>query len=154
MEIAYAKLHHTLDNLSHTTRQTPMGSRANVVVVDDNPDRHPKEAVFLYGHWSGSDLPKTLRAALQSPAGKGRKNDPSYLARIIFNRMTKGDEDGEIGFGISTRLTDNQYPLLVVDVQRGVVGEFPEEEYEANGFAALPTMPGVPFDQYDGRWKR
>jgi hypothetical protein len=44
------------------------------------------------------------------------------LARIVFNEMTRGVEDELTGFGISTYLTDNEYPILVVDCDKGTVG--------------------------------
>lgn len=131
-----------------------MGDRANVVVVDAWPsDRNPKEGVFLYTHWAGSSLPGTLRDALQSPEGKARANDGSYLARIIFNGMTKDAYSAETGYGISTRLTDNGHPLLVVDVARSVVVEFPESIYEESGFETLSQYPGVKFNEYSGEWQ-
>lgn len=85
-----------------------MGDRANIVI-----DAGDGDCVFLYAHWSGSNLPFDLQAALQK---RWRWDDASYLARIIFCQMVKGHEDDETGFGISAQLGDNEHPLLVVDV--------------------------------------
>lgn len=67
--------------------------------------------VWLYTHWSGTELHQTLQAALQR---RCRWDDEPYLARIIFCTMVKGHEDGEISFGISTRAQDNEHAVLVV----------------------------------------
>ena len=85
-----------------------MGDRANVYIREDE-----KHGVFFYTHWGGSELPETVRAALIR--GKDRWTDHPYLARIIFNEMTRGNETELTGFGISARITDNEYPILVVD---------------------------------------
>jgi hypothetical protein len=95
-----------------------MGDRANVVILDGEAP-----ALFLYTHWGGSELPETLREALDSAAGRGRWSDGPYLARIIFCRMVRGDESAETGFGISTTMRDNEYNLLVVDSSAGIVTE-------------------------------
>jgi hypothetical protein len=89
-----------------------MGDRANIVTQTQGLDGKP-ERVYLYGHWSGSHMHATLQSALK----KGwRWSDSSYLTRIIFDELTKGNTGGETGFGISASITDNEYPLLVVDV--------------------------------------
>lgn len=75
-----------------------MGDRANIVVTNGDNDR-----VSLYSHWGGHRMPETLRAALVR--GKERWTDPSYLARIIFCEMIKGDLDGLTGYGISQQST-------------------------------------------------
>lgn len=89
-----------------------MGDRANIVICEDGT------RIYLYTHWSGYEAPETLRKAL---ARKQRWDDPAYLARIIFCEMVKGSEADETGFGISTRQQDNEYPLLIVDMDKGEV---------------------------------
>jgi hypothetical protein len=99
-----------------------MGARSNIVVIDPGysknaeTKRFERDAekdgrVWLYGHWMGPSAIHHARHGLKS----GRVMDPSYLARIIFNSMTKGYEDDETGYGISTRITDNEYPVIVID---------------------------------------
>ncbi len=85
-----------------------MGDRANIVFdMDSGP-------VFLYTHWSGSELPQTLAKALDSKEGRSRWSDESYLCRIVFNYL-QGDNRGETGFGIASYQCDNDgYPYLVV----------------------------------------
>jgi len=113
-----------------------MGDRGNVVVDDGDDGR-----VYLYCHWNGYDLPGILAEALASPEGRRRASDGSYLTRIIFQHILEkcgGLEKGnrETGFGISARLTDNEYPLLVVKPrERSVV-----IEREGHEGVALRTM--------------
>ncbi len=119
-----------------------MGDRANIVVRDAWPeDLGDKEAVFLYGHWSGTDMPELLRLALS--AGRDRWSDPTYLARIVFQTMI-GEDSGTTGFGISTRLTDNEYDLIVLRGER--VHLLAETAYTASGFATLDHTPSCSFD--------
>lgn len=127
-----------------------MGDRANVVIVDDTTDLSSKSAIFFYTHWSGEELPATLKAGLDK--GESRWDDPSYLARVIFQAIIS-DDDEVTGYGISTMLCDNDsYPLLVVDVRRQVVVEYPLAEYRAVGFAKLDAKKGAPFAEYKGKW--
>jgi len=82
-----------------------VGERGNII-VQDGEDR-----VYLYTHWGGAEIGQVLQRAL---AKRWRWDDAQYLARIIFDELTEG-ERGETGFGITVRLLDNEYPLLVVD---------------------------------------
>jgi hypothetical protein len=86
-----------------------MGDRGNIAIQERDGKR-----VYFYGHWSGDVLPKIVHDAL---ARRQRWDDATYLARIIFCTMIKGQEAGESGFGISTEIGDNEYPVLVVDCQ-------------------------------------
>lgn len=90
-----------------------MGDRANIAV------KNGSSRVYLYTHWNGSSLPQVASAGLD--AGRGRWNDPAYLTRIVFCRMVAGNEMNETGFGISTSICDNEYPILVIDCDRKVV---------------------------------
>lgn len=95
-----------------------MGDRANIVIVFPPDDRY----VCLYTHWGGCALPVVLQDALRSKPGRARWSDASYLARIIFCRMVRGHEAGEVGYGIGPEPHDNfQHDLLVVNVQQQTV---------------------------------
>jgi hypothetical protein len=91
-----------------------MGDRANIVLHEGRGGQ-----LYFYTHWQGRDLPVILQRAL---ARRQRWNDEAYLARIIFGEMTAQEPLGSLNFGISTRLGDNEYPLLVVDVQHQRIG--------------------------------
>ncbi len=95
-----------------------MGDRANVYIKEDQ-----EHGVYLYTHWGGSELPEMTRTALNRHQ---RWDDSAYLARIIFCEMIKGREAEETGFGISTRMPDNEHPIIVVDVPAQTVGYAPK----------------------------
>lgn len=128
-----------------------MGDRANIVVYEAQKDASPHEAVFLYTHWSGYELPEVLKAGLARATD--RWDDAPYLARVLFQAMI-GTDTGTTGYGISTRIGDNSYPLLVVDIARKVVVEYPESVYEEHGFANLGSYRGSAFATYSGKWKK
>jgi hypothetical protein len=91
-------------------RTNEMGDRGNIIVKDGD------STVFLYTHWSGSDLPETVKSALQR--GKDRWTDGPYLARILFCEMVKGDEMSLTGFGISSTMCDGGTDITInVDEQ-------------------------------------
>src|SRR6267142_6347765 len=85
-----------------------MGDRANVFVKEDTSG----EGVFLYTHWGGRDLPKLVQEVLSL---RERWSDPSYLARMIFSRMIKGEERGTTGYGISQKVGDGEDRVIKVD---------------------------------------
>lgn len=89
-----------------------MGNRANIFLAEPSYTAAPATGVFLYTHWGGFELPLVLQDALKR--SESRWND-SYLGRVIFSEMVKGDVLGTTGYGISTALTDNSYPIIRVD---------------------------------------
>lgn len=111
-----------------------MGDRANVV-IDDSGSR-----VFLYTHWNGNELPETLRQALERHE---RWDDAQYLARIVFQKMVGGD-NGVTGYGITARVGDNSYPLLIVDVGNQMV----KLEAEERGGALRGKQKEFTFEDY------
>lgn len=78
-----------------------MGDRAQVHIHNGNKDR----IVVLYTHWSGTELPETVKTSLIR--GKNRWDDSAYLARMVFCDMVRDDPDGESGYGIAA------HPLAV-----------------------------------------
>lgn len=94
-------------------RESIVGDRGNIYIVE----RMGRETrgVFLYTHWTGSDLPEVVHKAL---AKEWRWHDAPYLARIVFDVLTEGDHGSETGFGISTFIPDNEHPILVLDTMR------------------------------------
>ena len=82
-----------------------MGDRGNIIVKDG------ESKVFLYTHWSGSDLPDTIKAALKR--GTDRWTDGQYLARILFCEMIGGDIASTTGFGISSVIGDGGTDILI-----------------------------------------
>lgn len=84
-----------------------MGDRANVLIKDHG------SSVYLYTHWSGTELPQTVAKAL---ARNERWDDGQYLARIIFCEMVKGQESEPTGYGISSVCGDGDDRIVTVDV--------------------------------------
>ena len=115
-----------------------MGDRGNVCILEYPREDQEQQAVYLYTHWSGEDLPRTVQLALKR---KQRWDDNAYLARIIFCEMIKGCEGDEAGFGISTGICDNEHPIVVVDPNKQVIGFADEGE---------PTKPYIswPFQEF------
>jgi hypothetical protein len=81
-----------LANKTSTNNSLNMGARTQVYIKDTK--------VYLYSHWGSQGIRKTVATAL---AKHWRWTDPEYLARIIFDEMTKGQHNTETGFGISTQ---------------------------------------------------
>lgn len=84
-----------------------MGDRSNIVV-----QQYDKSRVWLYGHWMGDESIRIVRTVLERHE---RWGDESYLARMLFNEMTKEDPMGSTGFGISTSMQDNEHPIIVLE---------------------------------------
>lgn len=98
-----------------------MGDRGNVYVTSTATEGYTADefqagarGIYVYAHWYGSELPTMVRDALK--AGKGRWTDDSYLTRILIDQITKSGRDEETGFGVSLKITDNEYPITIVDV--------------------------------------
>lgn len=89
-----------------------MGDRANIVIESDT-DMFPSP-VYFYTHWSGYSIKASLKKALIK--GRERWDDPQYLARVIFQTLIGKDND-VIGFGISTKIGDNDRPLITVSMK-------------------------------------
>ena len=122
-------------------QETYMGDRANIVVTGDHTD-----PIFLYTHWRGYAVPGILQAALKR--GRGRWGQTDYLTRIIFCELIGDDASGLTGFGISTRITDNERPLLyVVDKGPGYVSLCPEDR-EIPDAMGPPMGPAWTFEEF------
>lgn len=97
-----------------------MGDRANIAVLQyESGSNGKRNTVILYTHSGGYSLPEDLMVALER--GKNRWEDTQYLSRIIFCQMVGKDFDGTTGYGITTQVQDNSYPILVVDPGNGKV---------------------------------
>lgn len=86
-----------------------MGDRSNVV-IETKFNEENSSRVYLYSHWAGTSVLESVLHGLRS----NRVDDPPYLARIIFDHMIRNDHGGETGYGISSYITDNEHPILVI----------------------------------------
>ncbi|MBN9415362.1 MAG: hypothetical protein J0I12_07965 [Candidatus Eremiobacteraeota bacterium] len=93
-----------------------MGERGNIVVVQ-HPNRPEKGEgeIYLYTHFGGECLPSIVHQVL---ARRLRWDDEGYLTRMLFSALVDGDVQGDSGAGITSYLTDNGYPLLVLDTHK------------------------------------
>ena len=110
-----------------------MGDRGNICMQESNTNK-----IFFYSHYNGYELFNVLQSALKR--GKDRWDDESYLARIIFCEMIKDDLMSSTGFGISTYLTDNEYPVFVVDSKKQKVFVF-DNSWSFEDFIELEEDP-------------
>jgi hypothetical protein len=85
-----------------------MGERTNVKVITEPDGR----GVFFYSHDGGPEA--TPIAVQRALARHVRWDDPSYLARIIFDTLSDGCQGSEYGFGISAEMHNNEWPIIVV----------------------------------------
>lgn len=95
-----------------------MGDRGNIVLT--GKETFGTARVYLYTHWGGSERKEILARALDR--GRSRWGDGSYLSRVIFDELIGGNKD-VTGYGLSCIPTDNEYPFLVVDVDKNTVFE-------------------------------
>lgn len=83
-----------------------MGDRGNIGIYQEDD----AVTIYFYTHWKGYAVADILAEALEK---RERWDDDAYLARIIFDTLTAGDT-GTTGYGISTSISDNSYPIPVV----------------------------------------
>lgn len=91
-----------------------MGDRGNIIIRYSNG-----KDIYFYTHWRGSEMRGILASALAR--GTDRWSDESYLARIIFCELVKGQEMDTTGFGIAPYEIDNEHQHLIVDCKRNIV---------------------------------
>lgn len=121
-----------------------MGDRGNVVVMQSED---PKDAVWLYTHWNGSNIASDLAKALNK-FGKARWDDAPYLTRIIFCQMLPEKyHNEETSWGIGTRMGDNEHTILVVNTDKKTIHKVEENALEDRRLpAVLPK--GISFDAF------
>jgi hypothetical protein len=109
-----------------------MGDRANIVIHEGN-----EPEIYLYSHWAGNDLRYDLADALR--LGIARWTDAAYLTRIIFCMMIRNESpDSTTWYGISTRMQDNENPLIHV---------FIPSDYE-DPYVEIEGLPRMTFAKY------
>lgn len=78
-----------------------MGDRGHIQIITGN--RTDDAAIWVYSHWSGTELPELSRTALAE--AEGRWDDPSYGARVVVTKLIGGVE-GDTGWGIGVSPED------------------------------------------------
>jgi hypothetical protein len=97
-----------------------MGDRGNIAILTGTGQ------VWFYTHWRGSELTSIVKQALSR---KERWDDSPYLARILWDSCVPSDRHGgDTGFGIDSRIGDNEHPIVCVDVPKQRVFTILEEQ--------------------------
>jgi hypothetical protein len=89
-----------------------MGDRGNIYFVDQHRGKE-RLGMYMYSHWGGAVIPSVVEAALRR--GRERWGDSQYLARIVFCELIKDDLMETTGYGLSTRIGDNEHAIVRVD---------------------------------------
>ena len=97
-----------------------MGDRANFGFRQSNGD-----VIYLYGHWAGFEMMSRLADAII--AANPRWHDESYATRIAISTMIGDEWSQEYGWGISTRIGDNEHSIPVVDWESQTVTLYPHD---------------------------
>lgn len=84
-----------------------MGDRGNIGFITRDT-----ECVFFYTHWEGHVI--TALAIKAISAAHLRWGDPAYATRMALTELI-GDLEGESGYGVSTFIEDNEYPVPIID---------------------------------------
>lgn len=112
-----------------------MGDRGNICMKEESGNE-----IYFYSHWTGNSLFDVLKEALMR--GRGRWSDEAYLARIIFCEMVKHDLMDTTGFGISTYVQDNEYPIFYVNSENQKVS-VGSREWSFEEFVQLEADPRI-----------
>jgi hypothetical protein len=75
--------------------------------------------IVLYQHWGGENMLAHLAAALD--AAQGRWNDESYCTRIMISNLVGDKWTNETGYGLNTKIMDNEHSIPVIDFSDNTV---------------------------------
>lgn len=114
-----------------------MGDRANVYIHEGD-----KPGIYVYTHWSGTELPQKVQAALETPRAQQRLTDPAYLTRILIEELTAEDRDSATGWGVSTSVGDGSD--RIVDINASYYND-PVVTLKGFGYT-YDKMPSDPFN--------
>lgn len=118
-----------------------MGDRTNTVFRQaDGAD------IVLYQHWGGYNMMHNLAIAID--AARSRWDDESYAIRIMISNLIGDEWRSETGYGLSTRIMDNEHSIPVVDFSDNTVALY---DYEWDGFGACNLKNQkfrMPFDEF------
>ena len=116
-----------------------MGDRSNVAIISQYDG-----AVVLYSHCGGAGLFRRVQEILDDSKARSRWTDAPYLRRIIFQYIVDLDGPNDTGFGISSRIGDNEHRILTLDTDSLRAHFRSENNYDK------PVLPfeGWSFDEF------
>jgi len=119
-----------------------MGDRTNTVFrMADGSD------VVLYQHWGGFEMMANLAAAVD--AARPRWHDEAYATRIIISNLIGDDWNQEYGYGICTRIMDNEHSIPVIDFSDQTVALYGFEWENVYGTCQLKDQKfRMPFGEF------
>lgn len=97
-----------------------MGDRATFVFEQEDGN-----AIYLYGHWAGDGMMNELAQALDHALPRIVMDDEGYATRICVSQLTKGYEDQETGWGLTTYFCDAEHSVPVVNFKTNTVRLLP-----------------------------
>ena len=109
-----------------------MRQQVQLVYADTHDETDERKSIFIYSHWGGgetykeSNLADSVKRAL---AKKLRWDDESYLARMIFSEVIKDDIEGETSYGLAPESMDEEFPRIVIDLQKKTVDGISYEKF-------------------------
>lgn len=123
-----------------------MGDRTNTIFRQaDGSD------IVLYQHNGGYQMMHNLATALD--AARPRWGDESYATRIIISNLIGDDWRGETGYGLSTRIMDNEHSIPVIDFSDATVALY---DYEWSNFGCeLKNQKfRMPFEEFVKKFQK
>lgn len=119
-----------------------MGDRTNTVFrMADGSD------VVLYQHWGGDGMMHYLATALN--VARPRWHDEAYCTRIVISQLVGEYWNQEYGYGISTRIMDNEHSIPVIDFSDNTVALYGYEWESVYGKCLLKDQKfRMPFDDF------
>lgn len=97
-----------------------MGDRANFGF------QQGEDTIYLYGHWAGEGMLKTLANALKG--AERRWGDVAYGTRWTISNIIGNDWSQEYGWGLTANaFCDNEHSVPVVDFEAGTVTLYKQE---------------------------
>lgn len=125
-----------------------IGDRTNTIFrMADGGD------IVLYQHWGGYQMMHNLATALDK--ARPRWTDESYATRIIISNLIGDDWSQELGYGISTHISDNEHSVPVIDFSDFTVALYEAKwDHEHGGYNLKDQKFRMPFDAFVSKFMK
>jgi hypothetical protein len=123
-----------------------MGDRTNTVFrMADGSD------IVLYQHWGGENMLAHLAAALN--AAEARWDDESYCTRIVISDLIGDNWSRGTGYGLNTRIMDNEHSVPVLDFSDNTVALY-DYQFMSHGCELRDQKFRMPFGEFVKRFSK